>query len=524
MKKLENLLRLSMALIITIIVGIYTFLCLFVNAHVNIYEQVTLTDDIPILSIIVFLLLVLFISYLFNHYNFNFKKIFIILLFLLSIINVFLIFKWNVQPMYDQQSVLQAASDLRNGNLGMFSKSGYVGIYPHQLGLISIFYFLSYFIGIYNFKAIQIINVVFLLISYFSIYKITDLIFSDSRTNSILMFFILLFVPLSFYVIFVYGNIFGLAFSLLAIQNTLYYLKDRKILNIFFASITILFAIIFKSNYSITLVAIMIFLIIDFIFANKKRLYTGIFMILLVLAYLFSSMAPKMLLESVANIKVYDGIPKIAWIEMGLQDDWGTPGWYDDYSRRTFINNEYDSKKTNQQVKIDLMQTIDKFIKNPKYCISFFYKKTVSQWCDPQFQGPWLLRFTNHYFDSRILYNLLNILQNIILLSAFSYFLLNWKNININSLILGIVFVGGFIFHMFWEAKCQYTITYFWLLIPYAAQGLQILIKNIISNFSNEQPKSFKNACICLFNTTVFKYIIFIVLCISFRNIIRIFI
>ena len=115
-------------------------------------------------------------------------------------------------------------------------------------------------------------------------------------------------------------------------------------------------------------------------------------------------------------------------------------------------------------------------------------------------------------------------MQNIILLSAFSYFLLNWKNININSLILGIVFVGGFIFHMFWEAKCQYTITYFWLLIPYAAQGLQILIKDIILNFSNEQPKSFKDACICLFNTTVFKYIIFIVLCISFRDIIRIFI
>lgn len=38
-------------------------------------------------------------------------------------------------------------------------------------------------------------------------------------------------------------------------------------------------------------------------------------------------------------------------------------------------------------------------------------------------------------------------------------------------LLLMTVFVGGFVFHTFWEAKGQYTLPYFVLLIPLAVQG-----------------------------------------------------
>ena len=42
----------------------------------------------------------------------------------------------------------------------------------------------------------------------------------------------------------------------------------------------------------------------------------------------------------------------------------------------------------------------------------------------------------------------------------------------LHRLLLPMIFIGGFIFHLFWEAKGQYTITYFVLLIPYCAKGL----------------------------------------------------
>ncbi len=50
--------------------------------------------------------------------------------------------------------------------------------------------------------------------------------------------------------------------------------------------------------------------------------------------------------------------------------------------------------------------------------------------------------------------------------------LLSWRDrASGASLVPALVFIGGFFFHLFWEAKCQYTIPYFVLLIPYAAAG-----------------------------------------------------
>ena len=41
----------------------------------------------------------------------------------------------------------------------------------------------------------------------------------------------------------------------------------------------------------------------------------------------------------------------------------------------------------------------------------------------------------------------------------------------ISIVLLAIIFLGGFLFHLFWEAKGQYALTYFLLLFPYAAAG-----------------------------------------------------
>lgn len=49
----------------------------------------------------------------------------------------------------------------------------------------------------------------------------------------------------------------------------------------------------------------------------------------------------------------------------------------------------------------------------------------------------------------------------------------------LHRLLLPMIFIGGFIFHMFWEAKCQYTVTYFVLLIPYCVKGLMDMTDEI---------------------------------------------
>ena len=50
---------------------------------------------------------------------------------------------------------------------------------------------------------------------------------------------------------------------------------------------------------------------------------------------------------------------------------------------------------------------------------------------------------------------------------------------NIMNLLWLIIFIGGFLFHLFWEAKGQYTLIYVWLCIPYGVKGYYSLFNSI---------------------------------------------
>jgi hypothetical protein len=46
-----------------------------------------------------------------------------------------------------------------------------------------------------------------------------------------------------------------------------------------------------------------------------------------------------------------------------------------------------------------------------------------------------------------------------------------------DSLMLGLAFLGGFIFHLFWETQPEYAFPYFLILIPYAGLGMDVITK-----------------------------------------------
>ena len=44
-------------------------------------------------------------------------------------------------------------------------------------------------------------------------------------------------------------------------------------------------------------------------------------------------------------------------------------------------------------------------------------------------------------------------------------------------MLLCLIFLGGFLFHILWEAKSRYILPYIIILIPVAVQGIQHFIK-----------------------------------------------
>lgn len=117
--------------------------------------------------------------------------------------------------------------------------------------------------------------------------------------------------------------------------------------------------------------------------------------------------------------------------------------------------------------------------------IPFFAKKNAFQWNDPTFIGMLL----NDGRTSAItladgvqsvingeagvrLSVLLNDVQTQILLGALWCLLLRFKSKNLYELFGGVMFLGGYLFHFFWESSASYTIPYFVIIIPYAVKGL----------------------------------------------------
>ena len=97
-------------------------------------------------------------------------------------------------------------------------------------------------------------------------------------------------------------------------------------------------------------------------------------------------------------------------------------------------------------------------------------------------------------------------MQSIILLGSMLY--------AVNTLIEGtfagaavlpLTFIGGFIFHLFWEGKCQYTLPYFMLLLPLSIIGFYSMAKKLSSVTKKHLYKCGVFAVILLFIAIIFN-------------------
>lgn len=367
-----------------------------------------------------------------------------------------------------------------------FLKGGYLNQYPFQSGIILVFRTIYSLFGINNYIAFQFCNVCALLAIDIFMGKILEKM-KIKYAAKIYMCFMVLFFPLVFYTSFLYGNLMGCAFAVAALYFEYAYFEDHGTGKMIISSVCIGMAVLIKSNYLIMLLAMLIFLVLDFIISLKKK--NIVFIIVAVLCYMLGTSGPVALLSAQQGVDLGDGVPKIAWIAMGMQETQMAPGWYNGYNADTFLNNDCDSKATSEQCKKDIQDRVKYFSENPEYTVNFYVKKMLSQWCEPTFGGIWINQFDKNIVLSKYMESILNggkhqkrilfildILESLIYWLAFAYVIQNRKNRNIFVWIPGTAFIGGFIFHMIWEAKGQYTFTYFILLIPYAASAARKII------------------------------------------------
>ena len=89
----------------------------------------------------------------------------------------------------------------------------------------------------------------------------------------------------------------------------------------------------------------------------------------------------------------------------------------------------------------------------------------------------------------------------------------------LHRLLLPTIFIGGFLFHLFWEAKSQYTITYFVLLMPYCAKGLMDMTNEMIDQLLKVRvARGIKRKLEILKDMDTIKFILFIIVIVFIIN------
>lgn len=396
-------------------------------------------------------------------------------------------------PGSDPSKVCNVASQWMAGDFSAFEPGEYLFCYPFQSGIVLFYYLLSRIFGDGNYVAMQFVNLLALALVYYLLYRIFSRFWRQEKNVLLISYLaLILWVPLMFYVTYLYGILPGMACSLGATYLALCYLENRKWWYMFPAALLMGVATVLKMNCLIYLIAIGCFLAYDAIDAlwiskqkGKQWLVSLVFIAMMGLGVYGCNQATNAYVEHLSGYEMPEGEVMLSWVVMGLQEAPNAPGNYNGYIGNVFFDNHFDTELATEQSISDLKFILKGMLDSPiDWGITFFARKTAYQWNDPTFiamermegrqsiidVSPWVRDLIEGKGEV-VLSVILNYVQTLVLLGMLLYLFFTRKSRNLYELLVAVVFLGGYLFHMVWESSASYTIPYFVLLIPYAVKG-----------------------------------------------------
>ena len=517
----NNFITKSLCILMILITGYLFVVSLFSTVYISEIENIYYIKDNTLVNIILLIALVL-ISCLLREkigklISGNERKMVIVNTLVLGVILTYFVLSTRLYPLYDQAKVLNVVKQLCVYDYSGFLPGGYIDRYDVQEGIMLFYYMITRITGVVDITLFQIINVIFVLISNYLIYKITSRLFS-CKLGALIHLALCLFVPQWFYVSFVYGTIPSYMFAILSVYlfilihenqtqannggftgpSTAFMnarvAKNRRIIKsvclVFLLAVSISISIALKTNSVIILIAI-ILVSAYYSIKNGHQIYP----VMIITALLFYVLSRGAMASSIKDMTYTEtqGIPRTGHIAMALMEnsDRG-PGWYNGYNAEVYEKNNFDTNLANEEAKGEIRNSLNGFKSNPANMISFFSRKIVSQWNEPTFESLFIMYGRDSLIQppewvkaisvptsklSATLREICNIIQLFVIFGALCYFTLNFKNVTMDKLTLSVIVLGGFFFHILWEAKSQYILVYFILLIPYAVAGLNDLVR-----------------------------------------------
>lgn len=264
--------------------------------------------------------------------------------------------------------------------------------------------------------------------------------------------------------------------------------------------------VMLRKNALILIIAVVIVLALESV--RLRRLLP----LMLALACVICSVSvlplTKAYYERRAHSELSSGVTALSYLAMGMQEASRGNGWYNGFNFETYQSTGMDTERTNQLSRQAISERLSYFQEHPAYAASFYRDKFLTQWTDGTYASRQATLATfggrNGFFDSlyvgaysRYYIEYCNIWQNLLYLGSLLFCLRQCRPAKSTQLqadtadvskeketdtclsglplYLGLIAVlGGFLFHMIWEANSRYIFVYGLLLIPYAARGLKL--------------------------------------------------
>lgn len=435
----------------------------------------------------------------------------ILALILYTILQIVWIAESVATPYADSEQLIVIAKEIINGNGLSEYCTNYMAYYSQQIPLVAIIVMIFKIFNTTSFLVFEYLNVICNIFTILGLYFITREISKEHKCSKVLFWILTLtFIPIIMLVTFVYGDFLGLPFAIWSIYFIMKYEKTGKIRNVVFSAICISIACLFRMNYFIFAIAIGIYLFINILDKkNKKDTIKGIgVLVLLILMIMLPSNFIKSIYTEKYNLPSEKSFSTVPYLYMGMSEGDYANGWYNNQMGDTVYHLMNDKKEQavelSEEVKNNLSDRTKYLLQNPIYTAKFYAKKLITTWAEPTLEyGFYNTKYpegtnieehfiANHVLNGRF-YGLSKIYQKalvyIIFIGGAIAVIANRKKLDKEILLLILIFLGGFGFHILWEAKSRYIIPYIIILIPVSLVGTEIIIQKIKDKFKERKEE-----------------------------------
>ncbi len=426
------------------------------------------------------------------------KNISVILTVAFAIVGCLIVKTTHLLPIYDQYKVFLVAKDFLEGNYTEWQTGQYMDMFPFQNGMVLLMipFALMGDNGVFVF---QYVNVFILIIVNIGLAKIAKEYFGRSWGYAT---YIAATLSLQMWgqITFVYGFLWQIAFGIWGIYKLIRFDKSGKKSDAAWAIIFLALGPVFKYNGVLIVIAASLMLFVRMLRKKERRIKYLTVLILLVLCTYGVLGGIRAYFDHTAGARSDAGIGMRGYVALGFSESSVAPGWFNDINTSVYKEYADDLPRVEERYNEIIEERLDVFAADPEYGIRFFARKIASMWTEPAMQCftntsirnlygtlsyTWKDILYNGGVVNTILYIIMDVAQSCLYFGLMLRLFWIWKKKKIRSCLeegdLFVIFLGGFIYHLIFEAKCHYVLPYFIAIFPYALKGYGETISEIAS-------------------------------------------